>query len=284
MDSRYIDIHAHTQFPAYDTDRDMVMKRAQDAGIWMINVGTAIETSKSAVALAEAKGDGVFATVGMHPGHAAPSFFDANEFRKGEKVLVAGDSGMMAPAEVFDYEEYKKLALHPKTVAIGECGLDFFRNGRDTEKEQTELFAQHISLANEVGKPLMLHIRNAYKEALVLLKSSPCAVRGNVHFFAGSLDDARDFLDLGFTLSFTGVITFARNYDEIIRFAPLTSIMSETDSPDVSPVPMRGRRNEPFFVREVVGEIARIRNGDAETVQNTLVSNAKDFFSLASFR
>jgi TatD DNase family protein len=260
------------------------MKRAQDAGIWMINVGTAIETSKSAVVLAETKGDGVFATVGMHPSRVAPSFFDSNEFRKGEKAVVSGDSGMMAPAEVFDYGEYKKLALHPKTVAIGECGLDFFRNGRDTEKEQTELFAQHIALANEVGKPLMLHIRNAYKEALALLKSSPLAVRGNVHFFAGSLDDARDFLDLGFTLSFTGVITFARNYDEIIRFAPLTSIMSETDSPDVSPVPMRGRRNEPLFVREVAKEIARIRNGDVETVQNTLVSNAKDFFSLASFR
>lgn len=249
----FFDIHTHLNFSDFDRDREEAYKRAQDAGVVMINVGTDKETSKSALEFAKTH-EGTYTTVGAHPTHDEP----------------------------FDFEFYKKLGQDPKVVGIGECGLDYFRiKDNEPRTRQTEIFIKHIELAKELKKPLMLHIRNAYKDALEILKKYP-EVRGNSHFFAGNWEEAKGFLDLGHTLSFTGVITFTRDYDEVIRNAPLDMIMSETDAPYVSPIPYRGKRNEPVYVIEVVKKIAEVRGEDYEKVRQTLFSNAIRFFQLKS--
>lgn len=273
----YIDIHSHLNFAAYDQDREEVIKRALDNNVWMINVGTQKDTSKSAVELAEKYEKGVYAIVGIHPIHTDKSFHD-------EKELGAGNKEFTSRGEIVDENYYRELLNHPKVVGIGECGLDYYRATAESEKKQKEAFSAQIVLANEVDKPLMLHVRNgsdrsAYREALEILKSE-AKVSGNFHFFAGNLEEAKEILDAGFNLSFTGVITFTRDYDEVIKYAPLDRIMSETDCPYVSPEPYRGKRNEPLFVQEVVKKIAEIRGADFEEVRAALVQNALDFFGL----
>ena len=270
MIPKYFDIHTHLHFGAFKNDSREAVERALDEGIWMIQVGTQKDTSAEAIRLAEGYPEGVYATVGLHPIHTGKSFHDKNE--------VGGEG--KAPAfegEVFDYEYYKKLALHPKVVGIGECGLDYFRLSEETKKKQYDAFEKQIALAQEVGKPLMLHIRNAYDDALAILKKNPGA-KGNVHFFAGSWEVARQFLDIGFTLSFTGVVTFTRDYDDVIKNTPLDMIMSETDSPYVAPVPHRGKRNESLYVAEVVKRIAEVRGEDVEMVRAALAQNARRVF------
>lgn len=276
MKPEYIDIHSHVNFTAYDEDRDAVVMRALDAGVWMINVGTQKNTSKSAVELAE-KHDEVFAAVGLHPIHTDKSHHDEKEIGEGGKEFVSH-------GEEFDSTIYRTIATHPKVVAIGECGLDYYRLEPESVKKQKETFKQHIALADELGKPLMLHIRNgsqksAYTDAFEILKATT-NVRGNVHFYAGNIEEAKPFLNAGFTFSFTGVITFARNYDEVIKYLPLETIMSETDCPYVTPVPYRGKRNEPIYVQEVVRKIAEIKGLPFEKVRQQLVENARNFFGI----
>jgi len=268
----YIDIHAHANFESFNDDREAVIKHALDEKVWMINVGTDENTSKEVVELANKYEKGVFAIVGMHPVHA-PKSDQGSENSDKEK-------------EAFNVSLYHSLAQNSKVVGIGECGLDYFRVEPDSIKKQKENFEKQVILANEVGKPLMLHIRgnpkdnkSPYKDALEIIKST-AKVSGNVHFFAGTPEEAKLFLDFGFTLSFTGVITFARNYDEIIKNIPLNMLMSETDCPFVAPTPYRGKRNEPLYVKEVVKKIAEIRGEDFEKVRNQLVLNAVKTFRL----
>jgi len=196
--------------------------------------------------------------------------------------------------EVFDKEKYIELCKDEKVVGIGECGLDYFRLEEESIDRQKKAFIEQIEVANEVGKPLMLHIRNnpedkihnAYMDALDILKehldskSLPAGRRGDVHFFAGSVDDARAFIDFGFTLSFTGAITYGKNYEEVIRSIPLDMIMSETDAPYVSPVPYRGKRNEPVYVKEVVKKIAEIKGLPESEVAEAIIANAKRVFDI----
>ncbi len=307
MSFSYIDIHSHLNFAAFDpvrsregtqrapasngvdTDRDEVIERALNAGVALINVGTQKDTSRKAVEIAEKYSKGVYAIVGVHPIHTSKSFHDVQELGEGNREFTSR-------GEEFDYDYYKKLASHPKVVAIGECGLDKFRSlearppersfGRvEKFKKQEEAFRKQIELANEVQKPLMLHVRNgrersAYRDALALLVRE-AKVNGNFHFFAGGLDEACAILDAGFSISFTGVITFARDYDEVVRYAPLERIMSETDCPYATPAPFRGTRNEPAHVVEVVKKIAEIRGENFENVRRQLVRNALDFFRIA---
>lgn len=277
---KYIDIHSHVNFKAFDEDRDDVIRRALDNDTWVINVGTQLDTSKKAVEMARAYKEGVYAIIGLHPIHTGASYHD-------EKELGEGGKEFTSRGEVFDYEAYKELLKDPKVVGIGECGLDYYRCTEETIAKQKEAFIMQIKLANELNKPLMLHIRNnpedksrnAYADALLILKEHS-KVKGDVHFFAGNIDDAKAYVDFGFTLSFTGVLTFTNDYNEVIKQTPLDMIMSETDSPYITPVPHRGKRNEPFYVREIVKKIAEIKGLDEELVAKTLIENAKRVFGI----
>ncbi len=292
----HIDIHTHTNLAAFKDDRDAVIRRALDAGVWMVNVGTQLDTSKRAVALLDQYPEGVYATVGLHPIHTSASFHDEEELGDELRVLAPLESrskgtvaaksslsftGFTSRGEVFDPEAYRTLAAHPKVVAIGECGLDYYRDPTDEEKKrQVVAFEAQIALANEVGKPLMLHLRsgqggNAYRDAYGILKKQ-AKVRGDAHFFAGSVEDATLFWDMGYSTSFTGVITFTHDYDEAVKAAPADLIHAETDAPYVAPKPYRGQRNEPLYVREVVTRMAAVRGIETERLQQQLMTNAYD--------
>jgi len=291
MSPQYFDIHSHIQFPQYNEDRDAVINRMHKENVWALVVGTDRESSEKAVELVSGH-DNLYATVGIHPTDV--------------------------PTEKFDEEFYKELAANKKVVAIGECGLDYFRaserNGKalfshsrasdgnmsngsyfrakdssgEERQRQKEMFERHIQLALDNALPLMLHCRpssgsmDAYKDVLDIISSYAKKhgekLRGNVHFFVGDIHVAKQFLELGFTLSFTGVLTFASNYDEVVKYAPLEMILSETDCPFVAPVPYRGKRNEPVYVKEVVKRIAEIRHEDFEIVRTALAQNALRVF------
>ena len=260
---KYFDVHSHLHAPQYDADREEVIKRMVDAGTNTILVGTDLEDSKRAVEIAE-KHDGMYATIGIHP--------------------------VEDTTRVFDEPTFSRLVKNPKVVAIGECGLDFFHAKKEDDFErQKKLFIDQINFALKHKKPLMIHARNAYEELFEILSEFK-GLSGNIHFFAGSWAQAEKFLDLGFTLSFTGVITFptsprlrgtsTHDYDEVIKKAPLDKILSETDSPYVAPVPYRGKRNEPAYVSEVVKKIAEIRGLGLKETNQALVENAKRLFKI----
>src|SRR3989344_3899631 len=277
---KYIDIHSHVNFKAFDVDRDEVIKRALDNDTWVINVGTQIDTSKKAIEIANQYEEGVYAIIGLHPIHTGASYHD-------EKELGEGGKEFTSRGEIFEKESYKELFKNQKVVGIGECGLDYYRCTSESIEKQKKAFIEQIKLANEFSLPLMLHIRNnpeekkynAYRDALELLKKYS-NVKGDVHFFAGSAEDAKNFTDFGFTLSFTGVITFTKDYDEVIKNTPLDMIMSETDAPYVTPAPHRGKRNEPLYVREVVKRIAEIKSLPEPEVASAIVANAKRVFKI----
>jgi len=249
---KYFDIHSHLNFRDFDADIDEVIGRLKDTETHTIVVGTDYESSKSAVELAE-KHHGINACIGVHP--------------------------VDNPSRSFDISLFEELVKSKKVVAIGECGFDFFHADRVADFERQEkLFDIQINFALEHDKPLMIHSRSAYAELLKKLeglnKDHGDKLRGDIHFFAGTIEEARRFWAIGFSTSFTGVITFARDYDEVIKEAPIEMLMSETDSPFVAPVPYRGKRNEPSYVSEVVKKIAEIRGEDFDTVRAKLVENA----------
>ncbi len=266
MITEYFDIHSHLNDSRFIADLDDVLVRMREAKTKSIVVGTDLEMSKHAIRLAEANPD-LWATIGLHP----------TDNHK----------------EEFDLMTYEKMAAHPRVIAIGECGLDYYwpehdawPNGEEGEKKrQRELFKKQIYVAEKSGKPLMIHGRprkgsmDAYEDVLEILSEHPNVV-GNVHFFVGNVDIARRFLDKGFTMSYTGVLTFSGDYDEVVRFIPLERIMSETDAPYVAPKTYRGKRNEPSYVSETVKRIAEIRGEDEEKVRRALVENAFREFRL----
>jgi TatD DNase family protein len=249
---KYFDIHSHINFSDYDADREEVIARLKETGTHTIVIGTDYESSRSAVELAD-KHEGIYASIGVHP--------------------------VDDPSKDFDMGKFTELVKNPKVVTIGECGLDFYhaKKAEDYER-QKKLFLDQVNFAIEHGKPLMIHARDAYEELLEILEpfkqEHGDKLRGNIHFFAGNWEVAQRLFNIGFTVSFTGVITFVRDYDEVIIKAPLNMIMSETDAPFVAPVPYRGKRNEPAYVSEVVKKIAELRGEALEEVQMALVNNA----------
>lgn len=269
---KYFDAHTHVNFVAYEADREEAIQRAKEAEVGMNVVGTQKDTSASAVTLAE-KYDNVWATIGLHPVHTAKSYHDVKELGDGGKEFTSR-------GEIFDMATYKKMGASPKVIAIGECGMDYYRVEETTKAIQSKTFIEQIELANELDKPLMLHIRNAYDDALEILKAH-AKVKGDVHFFAGDWAIAKKFLDFGFTLSFTGVITFTHDYDEVVRNAPLDMILSETDAPYVTPEPHRGKRNESAYIPLIVRKISEIRNDDFYAVANQIKENARRVFKIA---
>ncbi len=283
-----IDIHTHVNFAAFNEDKLEVIDRALQAGVAMINVGTERGTSHAAVELATSHERGIYATIGLHPVHTFSAHHDTDELGG----PPAG--GFTSRREEFDYNFYQKLATDPKVVAIGECGLDYFHLDRGVTElitKQREVFEAQVYLAREVGKPLMLHVRDprpdgatttglsAYADVLTILDNYHDVI-GNVHFFAGDWSIAKHFLDRGFTLSFTGVITFTHNYDEVIKQIPLDKLMVETDAPYVAPAPYRGKRNEPLYVLETLKRLAEIKGVSYEIAAATTLANAERLFGL----
>ncbi|HUY05294.1 MAG TPA: TatD family hydrolase [Candidatus Paceibacterota bacterium] len=264
MDIRYIDAHCHLQFEQYDDDREEIIEQMGAQGVAGVVVGCDLESSRKAVELAQMH-EHLYASVGVHP-------TDTGEF--------------------FDTDELLALAKHPKVVAIGECGLDFFRPTLvdESEKARQKLtFSRQVVLAAEQGLPLIIHARpskgtmDAYHDVLELLteaKKTYPDLRGDVHFFVGGISEAEAFVAIGFTVSFTAVTTFARDYDEVIRTVPLTSILAETDSPYVAPLARRGKRNDPLAVIDVAEKIAEVRGEDPEAVRIALLANTKSLFGL----
>lgn len=261
---KFFDAHSHIHGGEFDADRDEVLSRMRVAEASTITVGTYLESSKKAVELAE-KEENVWATVGLHPTDTR---------------------------EKFDEEEYRKLVGNKKVVAIGECGLDYYWLGggenQDEKGRQLQSFVRQINFASECDKPLMLHGRpskgtmDAYEDMLLYLEPTKKIwgqnLRGNVHFFVGDKYIAKRFLDMGFTMSFTGVITFTHDYDEVVKYIPIESILSETDCPYVTPAPYRGKRNEPAFVPEVVKRIAEIKDISFEKASEVLFKNVERVF------
>ena len=282
MKSKLVDIHTHTQFSAFEKDRDAVIRRALEAGIWMINIGTQRDTSANSCELAH-KHEGVFATVGLHPIHTEKSFHDEKELGSSFAKASEDKGGFTSRGEDFNYDYYKKLAQDTKVVAIGECGLDYYRLTEDTKKKQAEVFIKQIELAREAGKPLMIHCREAFTDLIQILNSNRQLLTsppGIIHFFSGTTEDAQKLMALGFSFSFGGGVTFAREYEKLIKFIPPERILLETDAPYVAPLPYRGKRNEPLYVEEVAKKIAKILNKDFEEVARTTTENAIRIFNL----
>ncbi len=274
----FIDIHSHLHDTAYDEDRDTVIQDMKEYGVCSITVGTDLLMSKDAVALAEQHSN-LYATIGLHPADNVTEVFDKGAF---EELLLKSK----------------------KIVAIGECGLDyyyietFFKRDKkekallhDEDQEvirQRKVFQEQITFACEHNLPLMLHGRprkgtmDAYEDMLDMLENAKKAygtkLRGNAHFFVGNIDIAKRFVDIGFTMSFSGVITFTHDYDDVVRYLPMTMIQAETDSPYATPVPFRGQRNTPMYVQEIVAKIAVLRRVPLEEVRMQLLENAKRIF------
>lgn len=293
---KYFDIHTHVNFSVFDADRDEVIRRAQDAGVMLMNVGTQKDTSKKAIELAE-QYEGVYACIGLHPIHCDRSHHDEAETGEGGVEFTSR-------GEVFDYDYYLELARHPKVLAIGETGLDYYHRESlvtsqksleemqqaidENVAKQRESFLAHIRLAREVGKPLMIHGRpqkgsmDAYQDIIDILEveSRKSKVAANFHFFVGDIPTAKRIIENGWTVSFDGPITFAKEYADLVRYLPLDSIMVETDAPYATPAPHRGKRNEPAYVVHIANHIATLRGEDPEVVREALLANAKRVFGL----
>jgi len=267
------DAHNHVQFPAYDRDRAAVLERARKAEVKMVAVGTNIQTSREAIALAKQYPGAVWSTVGFHPNHCLSSWYhDPSEQRR--------------PAqENFEPAALRQLAKDPQVAAIGECGLDYYRIGSyqsAIKKKQSAVFLDQVKIAQELNKSLMIHCRpskgsdDAYEDLLEQFSVSGFPFPKIIHFFVGSLAVAKRFLEQGFYFTFGGVVTFARDYDEVVKYVPLENILLETDAPYVTPEPHRGRRNEPAYVIAVAKKLAEIKGIDYDRIVQRTTANAKE--------
>ena len=253
------DTHTHLDFPQFDDDREHVIERAATAGVGaMVSVGADLASSQAAVALAEAYPQ-IYAAVGVHP-HDAKTVT--------EKVL----------------EELRALASHPRVVAIGEIGLDFYRD-LSPRDQQRQAFEQQLALASEVRKPVIIHDREAHKEVMAILRrwAEGCQQPvGVLHCFSGDLAMAQEAIKMGFYVSIAGPVTFqnARRLRELVRQLPLERLLIETDCPYLTPHPHRGKRNEPAYVKLVAQEVAHIKGLTLEEVARVTSDNARALFAL----
>ncbi len=279
------DAHTHIQFPVYDADRDDVVARAKEAGVKMIASGTQLATSLAAAALAEKYPDDVWATAGYHPNHAI-----LDDHAGGATWYHDKSEQHAAAPEVFDIEKFRALGRNKKVVAIGECGLDYFRlpsNGAQIKEKQKEVFIQQIQLAKELQKPLVIHARpskgtdDAYEDVLNILNAERYTLNALFHFYAGSLVMTKKLVDAECYFTFGGVTTFSDDYNESIRYIPLNRLMLETDAPYVAPVPYRGKRNEPAYVVEVAKRIAVMKGVSYEEVVKQTTQNVLTVFKIA---
>ena len=250
-----IDSHAHLEMKDFDPDRREVIERARLAGVdCIITVGTNLSLSRKALSIAH-QYENIYATVGVHP----------------HDVAKSNDKS---------FDELQALAQDPKVVAYGEIGLDFFRNISPREK-QIEIFARQLELANELNLPVIIHDRDAHEQTLRMVKASGVRV-GVFHCFSGDWAMARQCIDLGFYISVPGVVTFdkAKVLHDVVRQAPLDSILLETDCPYLTPIPKRGKRNEPSFIIHTAKKVAEIKGVTWEDVAQTAARNTRKLFRI----
>jgi len=251
-----VDTHAHIHMSQFKMDRDSIIENFEKEGIaFIVEVGVDLKSSKKAIKLAY-DNQKIFSAVGIHP-------HDVKDIKS--EVL----------------EELEKLAKLSRVVAIGEIGLDYYRNLSPREL-QKRYFIEQIKIAKKLDKPIIVHIRDAYDDALDILKEHAKELRVVIHSFSGDINDARVALSLGFFLGIGGPVTFknAHKLREIVKEIPLDFILSETDCPYLTPEPFRGRRNEPKYVRYVIEKIAQIKGLDIELVANQILENSKKFFNI----
>jgi TatD DNase family protein len=252
-----IDTHAHLDMPEFDRDRNEVVKRAQEGGIeYIVTVGIDLDSCRSALKLAE-QFDSVYAIVGIHPHNAKD-------------------------VDAKSYDILREYARHAKVRALGEMGLDFFRNHSPREV-QLRRFREQVALAREVKLPVVIHDRDAHRETLDILKEEKAAeVGGVIHCFSGDYAMASACMDMGFYISIPGTVTFnkAQTLQEVVRRIPLERILIETDCPFLAPVPFRGKRNEPAYVQYVARAIADIKKLSFETVAEVTSENTRLLFGI----
>ena len=260
MPSMLIDSHAHLDFSQFDRDRAQVLERAWAAGlVAIVNAGADLPSSRAGVELAQ-KHARVFAAVGVHP-------HDAKELT----------------AEVLT--ELESLARSPKVAAIGEIGLDFYRD-LSPRPVQRKAFEAQLGLAAKLGKPVIIHDRDAHAEVMAILRDWARTVtrpeKGVLHCFSGDLEMAEEAVEMGFLLSIAGPITYqnSRKLPEIAAALPLNKMLVETDCPYLAPHPHRGKRNEPAYVALVAEAIARLRGISPEEVGRATTANAARLFGL----
>jgi len=258
MTARLFDTHAHLHFPELAADLDAVLERAHAAGVAeMVTIGTDRDTNPAAVALAE-RLPGVYATVGIHP-------HDAGE------------------ATEADFEAMERLARgSTRVVALGEMGLDFFRNLSPRDAQETVLRRQ-LALARRLQKPAVIHCRDAHPEALAILADERVGeVGGVMHCFSADVEVAKRCLDLGLLISLAGPVTYknARALPEVARFVPAERLVLETDCPFLPPHPHRGQRNEPAWVAITAARVAELRGVTLDALGELTTGNARRLFRL----
>jgi len=266
MSFNFFDTHAHLDYPDYAPDLPEVVARAQGAGIAkIISIGTSLDSSERAIRLAE-KFPNVFAAVGWHPTEAEKAPTD------------------LRPA-------MREFAKHPKVVAIGETGLDYHHlpdGGGDAssprearyKQRQAEAFQQQLEVAAEFGLNCVIHQRDSFDDTLAQLKPFAGKIRGVFHCFGETVARMKQVLEIGSLVSFTGIVTFknAQNVRDCVAAAPLDKFMLETDCPYLAPVPFRGKRCEPAYVKEISETVARVRNCSLEELSVTTCKTAMEFF------
>lgn len=260
LTSFLVDTHCHLNFKAFADDAGEVIKHTQEAGVGMVVVGADVATSKKAIELA-GEHDGVWAAVGIHPIHV-------NKLKSKQERDMA-------------VEGVRQLVFKAKVVAIGEIGLDYYREPIDKEG-QKEVLRGLLKLAKESEKPIIFHSRQSFDNSLVILKECARGLSGVFHCFGGNWEQAREILDLGFYLGFNGLITYSGDEAnrEVVRRMPIERLVLETDSPFLTPVPLRGQRNEPANVKLVAQEIAKLRDIDESLVAKVITENAKRIFKI----
>jgi TatD DNase family protein len=254
--STLFDTHTHLNVAAYDDDRPAVLVRARQAGVReMLVVGYDLESSRAAVALTVE--DGLYAAVGIQPHYA-------------------GETG---PQEL---EQLRHLAQRPGVVALGEIGLDYYRN-RAPHPEQQALLRTQLEMARELDLPVVIHSREATEDLLAIMQQAGRGLRGVMHCYSGTLEQAQSFLALGMDISIAGPVTYpkAAKTWEVATGVPLDRLLIETDCPWLAPQRYRGKRNEPAYVREVAARIAELRGLSLEEVAAATVRNARNLFSIA---
>ena len=281
-----IDSHAHLNFNAFKDDGSQVIHRAIDSDIWLINVGSQFTTSKRALKIANQYPQGVYAAIGLHPVHISATEVDEEEVK------------FKTSEEKFDSSKYQELIdsdQDHKIVAIGEIGLDYYHIPQDKtlaeiKAKQKQEFLTQVDFARKNNLPIILHSRgsinnplDAYNDLLDILSNIKDRPKGVIHCFGANAQIAQKFIDLGFYLGFTGIITFGKNADylrQVVQHIPLEKILIETDAPYLAPHPHRGKRNEPAFVEFVAHKVAAIKKVDYQQVANTTTRNAKKLFKL----